>query len=321
MRVVLAALVLALAVGLDYALYPRLAGVGGEPHPGGGNGVWMRYWWYNGDRPAEELPGVVADLRARGISQLYFNVGQVGADGRLQRGRPESARRMIAALKGSSATPIAWAIALNPGMGGQVDISDPAVRVAMVEEARWLVADCGFRGVQWDWEYARGATDELLALLHETRAALPEGAIISIATPAWRPWPTGAFGWREDDFARIAPECDQICVMCYDTAMFLPRAYVGLTRGQVLRVAPAVAAANPDCRVLIGVPTYGDPNSAPSHHAHAENLRMALKGLREGNTLLQRRHPGVPIPAAAIFANWTTEPPEWRTWDEVWVGP
>jgi len=307
-----------LALAGDYALYPRLARVGGESAPGAA-GIWMRYWWYTGERSQQDRERASAELKRRGFRYLYCHVGEVGGDGRLQRGRLTEGARLIRAFADDGLVPIAWVLAKTPGIGGKVEISRPQVRAAMVEEAAWLVEECGFAGVQWDWEYARGATDDLIALLRESRAALPDGAVISVATPCWRTCRQVAGGWSEADFERIAPECDEVCVMCYDTAMFIPRAYVWLARRQMLRVPPAVARGSADCRVRIGLPTYGDRGSLSSHHAHAENLRMGLKGVREGLSLARRRGLDTSTFAGpAIFANWTTGADEWRTWDEWW---
>ena len=309
------------APAADYVLYPRLAGVGGEHGRSGDAGIWLRYWWYTGERTEDQRAQTALALKRRGFRYLYCHVGEIGGDGRLERGRLRDGEHLIRGFaEDPDLVPIAWILAKTPGIGGPVDISRRSVREAMVEEGAWLVEECGFAGVQWDWEYAPGATDDLVALLRETRGALPEGAIVSIATPCWRTCRWLAGGWSEADFERIAPECDEVCVMCYDTAMFLPRAYVWLTRRQMLRVPAAVARGNPECRVLIGLPTYGDRGSLSSHHAHAENVRMGLKGVREGLATARGRGPVTSTFAGpAIFANWTTDEAEWETWDELWL--
>ncbi len=331
----IAALLLALAA--DYALYPRFAGIGGDvpmlPMPG----VWMRYWWFTGDRSPEELEAELTKLWSHGIQEHHFCVGQVRADGWLERGHPDAARAIGAMYERQwdsmpadwVINPMAWVIVLNERAGGDVDIADPQVRAAMVEEAVWLVEEAGFHGIQWDWEFAPDATDELLALVRATKAALPFGTPVSITTPPWMPWPLRRWGWSEEDFRRAGAECDHLYVMCYDTGMVLPRAYVWLVRQQVIHVAKGLAEAPQHCRFHVGVPTYGDENSLPSHHAHAENLRMALKGLREGEDVLDRightphsvgRGPYFGLfEGPAIFANWTTDEGEWRTWDELWL--
>lgn len=320
-RLVAALAVVALSVTADYALYPRLAGVGGRDAAAGTAGIWLRYWWYTGERTDRQFAETAAALMRRGFRYLHSHVGEVGGDGRLKRGRLTEGRDFLAGFaRDADLVPVAWILAKTPGIGGEVEISRPEVRAAMVEDAVWLVEECGFAGVQWDWEYAPGATDELISLLRESRAALPEDAIISVATPCWRAFRPVTGGWSEADFERIAPECDEVCVMCYDTAMFLPRAYVWLTRQQMLRVPTAVARGNPDCRVLIGLPTYGDRGSLSSHHAHAENLRMGLKGVREGLAMAQTRGIDTSTFAGpAIFANWTTDPDDWKTWEELWL--
>jgi len=345
-RILLAALAaLAIAVALDYALYPRLATVrAGKSWHVPPAAIWLRYWWFTGDRSIEELEAELERLSELGIGDHYFCVGQIGPDGRLERGHPDSAREIGALWERQWGSPepewridpIAWIIVLNERAGGEVDIADPAVRANMVEEAVWLVEEAGFRGVQWDWEFAPGATDDLIALLRESRETLPFGTTISVTTPPWLPWPLGRWGWSEDDFRRIGAECDEICVMCYDTGMVLPRACVWLVRQQVIRVALALSEAEGHCRFRVGVPTYGDEGSLASHHAHAENLRMALKGLREGEEILWAHwwwpHPrsqaarmaGRPawfghFQGPAIFANWTTDEADWRTWEELWA--
>ena len=320
---------LIVALGTDYVLYPRVAATGGTQYSSASS-VWMRYWWFTGDRSPDELEAELTKLWSHGIQHHYFCVGQIGPDGQLERGHPNAARvigelyeRQRDRMPGDWViSPVAWVIVLNERAGGDVDITDPSVRAKMVEEAVWLVEEAGFRGIQWDWEYAPGATDELIALVRETKEAVGEGIPVSVTTPPWMPWPLQRWGWSEEDFTRIGAECDEIAVMCYDTGMYLPRAYVWLVRQQVVHVANALADRAGYCGFYIGVPTYGDEGSLPSHHAHAENLRMALKGLQEGFAEAQEEHPNLGIAmfgGPAIFANWTTEEDEWETWDELWA--
>lgn len=202
--IALAALIVALAA--DYVLYPRLAATEGMQYCSA-SGVWMRYWWFTGGRSSEELEAELARLWSHGIQKHYLCVGQIDADGTLERGHPDAAR-VIGALyerQGGEGTadwtlnPVAWVTVLNERAGGEVDITDPDVRAKMVEEAVWLVEEAGFRGIQWDWEYAPGATDELIALVRETKKAVGEGIPVSVTTPPWMPWPLRRWGWSEED--------------------------------------------------------------------------------------------------------------------------
>ena len=67
--------------------------------------------------------------------------------------------------------------------------------------------------------------------------------------------------------------------------------------------------------MLLGLPTYD--NRTRSHYPSVENLRLALKGVREGLT-----NPHA-VPAAfagvALFADYTTSPEEWRQYDKLWL--
>ena len=60
----------------------------------------------------------------------------------------------------------------------------------------------------------------------------------------------------------------------------------------------------------------GFPCSARSHNARAENLRLGLKGVREG--LASPRATPVAVEGVAVFANWTTEPQEWELYETLW---
>jgi spore germination protein YaaH len=186
----------------------------------------------------------------------------------------------------------------------------------MVREAVWLVEECGFDGVQWDYEICRDGDPALVALLQETRDALPPDKIVSVTTGMWAPAPFRRWGWSEDYFARVAASCDQVAVMGYDSAIYLPRGYVWLIHQQCVRVTRAVARGNPYCRVLVGVPTYG--KGGLSHHAYAENLRMGLKGVREGLSD-PAAEPSV-FAGVAPFADYTTQPEEWEIYRKLWLG-
>jgi hypothetical protein len=304
----------------DYALYPLLARPGGRSANQGENGLWLRYHWYFGRRSEAQVRELARRLRERQIRYAYCHVRHITRDGRLRYHYPEAARRLVAALhrEAPAVKVIAWVFAGNSRVAstgvGEVDLSRPAVRRAMVAEARWLVTDCGFDGIQWDYEICDSGDADFLRLMRETRAALPAGKLLSVATPIWVPAPFRRWGWSERDFARLATTCDQMAVMGYDSGLYLPRAYVWLVHQQAVHVTRAVARSNPRCRVLLGLPTYA--RGGLSHHAWAENLRLALKGAREGMAD-PRARPSV-FAGVAPFADYTTQPEEWETYRVLW---
>lgn len=316
-RVLLLALLL---LGADYLAYPVISRAGGRSGNKGTNAIWLRYTWYFGEWNDDELRRCAERLREGQMRYAYCHMRHTGPDGRLAFRYPEKAQRLADELRRHlpSLKVVAWVYVANDRAGGAVDIADAAVRRQMIEEAVWLVTECGFDGIQWDYEICASGDQAFLDLLRETRPALPEGKILSACTPMWypRPWPR-SHCWETDYFSRAAAMCDQLVVMCYDSAIYLPRAYVWLVREQAARVTRAVAQGDPDCRVLLGVPTYG--KSRASHHTRAENVRMALKGVREG--LGSTRAVPASFAGVSIFADYTTDPEEWEDYVALWVQP
>jgi hypothetical protein len=320
--IVAGVLALLTLLAADYYLYPLWAPIGGRSFNHGDNGLWLHYDWYFGTAK-ESIPTLAQRLKAEQIRWAYFHVRFIGKSGKLRYRHPEFAKQLAklrAALADPSIKLIAWIYIGNErGITG-VDLADARVRAAIAGEARWLVHECGFDGVQYDYELCADGDADFLKLLRETRAQLKQApakpALLSVATPMWLAWPFRYWGWSDEYFARVAALCDQMAVMGYDSGLYLPRQYVWLMRQQAMHVTRAAAHGNPQCRVLLGVPTYKD--SSPSHHVHTENLRMALKGVREGmatNAAVPGSFSGV-----AIFADYTTNPAEWLAYRQLWLG-
>ncbi len=302
---------------LDYLSYPYFAHPVGRSFNRGENGLWLRYKWYFGEET--DVPTLAQRLQDEQIRYAYFHVRDVTKNGALRHHCPDVAGRLVVPLHRQAPTVklIAWVYAGNVAGRGSVDLSRPEVRRAMVQEAVWLVTVCGFDGIQWDYEICPSGDADLRRLLRETRAALPPGKLLSVAVPLWVPAPVSRFGWQEADFGDVASVCDQMAVMCYDTGLYLPRSYVWLTHQQVVHVTRAVARRDPRCRVLFGIPTYGA--GGLSHHAPAENIRMALIGVREGLADPQA-DPSV-VAGVAPFADYTTQDSEWKTYQAWWRRP
>ena len=68
----------------------------------------------------------------------------------------------------------AWIFVGNERAITGVDLHDEKVRARMVSEAAWLVGNCGFDGVQWDYEICADGDSNFLKLLRETRACVTE---------------------------------------------------------------------------------------------------------------------------------------------------
>lgn len=283
---------------VDYWAYPYSSDLGGRSHNKGENGLWLRYTWYFGEKSDADIVELARDLTHRHIRYAYFHVRFIRKDGSLNFRKSESLTltsrlRMVA----PRVRPIAWVY-----VDGSVDLGDRTVRARMIKEATWLVQTCAFDGVQWDYEPCTSGNQGFLKLLEETRSALPR-AHLSVASPVWYPWPLTSIGWTEQYFSEVGKRCDQIAVMCYDTGFYTPRSYAWLVREQAARLPKAAAPA----QVILGLPTYGA--GFRSHNPRAENIRIALKAVREGP----------PVPGVALFADYTTDSEEWAWFEKAWL--
>jgi hypothetical protein len=238
-------------------------------------------------------------------------VRYIKADGTLRFRYPKQARKLNRHLGklAPNVRRIAWMFA-GHGKLGDVDLSRAEIRAQMAKEAAWLVNECGFQGIQWDYEICLDGDPHFLDLLERTRSAMPAGAFLQVAAPMW--FPMKGIGWSTTYFGQVAKRCDQVAVMCYDSGFYFPRAYTWLVERQVRALPEAVRKGNPRCELVLGLPTYEE--GPPSHNSHAENLRFALWGVRKGLSATSSDA----IDGIAIFADYTTDDREWETLERYW---
>ena len=304
---------LALCALADYAFYPWGKPISAPTGDRGTNGLWLRYTHYFGEKSEEETKTLARDLRTRRVHWAYFHVRDVQKNGELRFRRPREARQLLRQIRRENPNVrcLAWVFVDSSAVAP----SRPDVRRQLVQEALWLVNTCGFDGVQWDYESCPSGDESFLDLLDETRKALPRTATLGVCAPAWLPFGE-RFGWSEAYISKVAARCDQVAVMCYDTGFFTPRAYIWLTRQNVVRFTRAVRMGNPKGMLMLGVPTYGP--GLRSHNPRAENLENALRGVREGladSGAARENFAGV-----APFADYTTDDGEWEVWRRDWLG-
>ncbi len=284
------------------------------------NGLWLRYYWYAGKHMStKEWDDMLERLRANQIKYAYFHVLTTKPDGTLKMHNLDNAKKITTAVHAGAPQTrvIAWVyVGAAPQKDG-LDLSKSDIRASLVKEARWLIDECGFDGVQWDYEFCANGEKGLLALLDETRAALKPANIISVATPMW--YPNTLWGWNDNYFREVASKCDQICVMCYDSYLYFPRAYAWLLSQQVVHVTRAVAGANASskahCMLVFGLPTYEDVTLA--HQAKCESFANSLRGLNAGLESVGAVRDVVE--GIAPFADYTTDGAEWKTYADYWL--
>lgn len=276
----------------------------------GDNGLWLRYYFVWGKHSEAEQEAMAQRLREQQIKYAYFHVLDTKSDGALSERKEAGARKMTALLhsKVPQTKAIAWVYVASFGKNRN-DLSNPAVRKNLIDQARWLTEVCGFDGIQWDYEFCFNGDAGFIKLLEETRQALPN-TFLSTATPMW--YPGTLWGWDDAYYAQVARHADQIAVMCYDSWCYLPRAYVWLVAQQAIHVTQA--AGDTRCKVILGLPAYEDATIA--HHRRTEDLLHGLIGVYQGmedpNTIKDR------FEGIALFADYTTDAQEWQLYDRNW---
>lgn len=301
-----------IAGSIDYLRYESVAPTPQSTFNTGKNGIWLRYLWYAGKHSEPEFADMYKQLATNQMRYAYFHVLTTKSDGRLKLRNEQGAKTLTKGVKENA--PNTRAIAWVYVGSLEVDLNNPQVRKALVDEFRWLVEECGFDGVQVDYEFALNGAQGLLRLLEETRQALPKNKLLSVATPMW--YPGILWGWSDEYFQDVAKRCDQIAVMSYDSYLYIPSAYVWLVAQQAIHVTADCAKANPACKVILGLPTYN--NQTLAHHPHSESLKNALRGVRLG--LEDRNAKPESFEGVAMFADYTTDDREWSQYEEYWLG-
>lgn len=310
------AFVLAAAVlAADYLRYSTLHPLKPCSFNKGKNGLWLRYYWYAGKQNSADFKSMVERLRENEIQYAYFHVLTALPDGHLHLHKLAEAKRITNEVHMNAAPTkaIAWLYIGAFGPNGGIDLGNAEVRKNLVSEAIWLTKDCGFDGVQWDYEFAQDGGRNLLQLLAETRTALARDKLLSVATPMW--YPGTLWGWSDEYFKQVARHCDQIAVMCYDSYAYLPRTYAWIVSHQAIHVTNDCFSSNPNCKVILGLPTYEDITLA--HHGFSESLGNALRGACHG--LSDKRAKPDACDGIALFADYTTDATEWHEYEKFWL--
>jgi len=285
----------------------------------GRDALWLGHSWVDGRKTPADAARLAATLRDTGVHDLYVHVGPLEEDGRLDPTvRPRSAP-LVRALH--RALPSARVLAWVGGVVGRqgLDLDRPETRDRIWAAAEGVLAD-GFDGVHYDLEPVASGDDSLLALLQATRTAMARhGAVLSVAAPKLEPLPGmaeaatigGGRGtqWTPRFLGEVAHDVDQVVLMAYDTGLPLESLYGGYV-ARLTHLALGAVPASTD--LLIGVPAFHDENTG--HHASAETVRAALRGVRLGlSDDLARKRFGV-----ALYVDFAATDADWQAYRDAW---
>lgn len=295
------------------------------------NAVWLEHTWSGQQHSDGEYNQLADQLQGEGVTYVYAHVGPLESDGTIPATRASNAANLVSALhaRAPGIKVLAWIGQLEAASRAPasetVNLADSRVRAAIVSTAASFVRDDEFDGVHYDIEPIQNNNAHYLDLLIATRAALPDGALISVSAQKWAPnahiadvlYRAGRGGqwWTSYYYAAVAAHVDQMAVMTYDSGMPTARAYEIFVQQETKHILLAVRTASHPPQILIGVPTYtGDD---PWFHASAENMTTALDGVIAG---LNSEDETEPFVGVAIYRLGVTTSADWRTYDRMWLG-
>jgi hypothetical protein len=319
LRVFVLLVVLGIAAGV-YVAYAPYGDTAAHPFNQDRNAVWLEHRWLEKPHSVEEMEQMFRFLDHHGIVYAYPHLIPFDSAGRLPLHNREQMRAFLASARrvAPNMKLLPWVGGLRVGYkrsrAGTIDLGDLGQRQRMVAECRGLM-DEGFDGIHVNVEPIANGDDDYLALLRALRAAVGTGILSLSAT---RPGPVAPafapnFFWTADYYARIADSADQVVLMTYDTAIPTPSLYRRYV-AYAARTVTANLARSHRTRVLVGIPTYDE--TGLMHRKGVETPENALLGVVSG----LRGRTGGTFEGVALYAEWTTDPEDWATYERVWRG-
>ena len=291
---------------------------------GGPNALWAEHDWVGKAHSEAEYDDLAGLLQANRITDVFFHVGPLAADGTIDPSLYPNAAALIAALERRlpDLRAQAWIGQKEKRGGGPLDLDDAAVRSTIVETAHGFL-DLGFDGIHYNIEPVPSGDRSLLALLDETRPVVDAaGAVLSIAADEIEPYPgarhmlrrfmPGAHLWASDYYEAIGARTDQIAVMMYDTTIPYAWAYSAAVAWVTRLTWHNIGT---ETVLFIGVPTYEEATAG--FDPAVENMESTLIGI--ARTMPSDRD-SPRMFGLAIYANWTTDETEWAFWRRHWLG-
>jgi hypothetical protein len=285
----------------------------------GRDAVWLGHAWVDGLRGSDDVKALADRVRGGGIRDLFIHSGPFNDDGTLDPARHPHAEWAVRVIR--AAVP---GVRVQAWLGqrvdpGRLDLADPQVRARVVDAARRML-DVGFDGIHYNFEPVPDGHVGLLDLLDSTRElARSRSAVVSMSAHHVEPLPGMSHiddmlightkWWSPRYLSEVARRVDQIAVMSYDTGLYSQSLYAGYVRRQT---EVALAAVPADTALLMGVPAYHDNTLA--HHASAETVAAAIRGVRLALGSDQRQEFGV-----AVYADFAATEPDWNSYHTDWV--
>jgi len=308
---------------LGYLAYAPAGDFAPHPFNQDRNAVWLEHRWLEREQPEADTEALLAGLERRGVAYVFPHLIPFNSAGRLPLHSRTQMRAFLAAARR-----VAPGIKVLPWVGGvrrgyrrtrpgSIDLGDLGQRQRIVAECRGLI-DEGFDGIHLNVEPVDDGNVDFLSLLRALRSAVGAERVLSLSTI--RPGPIAVpfapnFLWTPGYYARVAGIADQVVIMAYDTGLPTPALYQRYVGYAAAAVQGALVGSRARARFLIGVPTYDE--TGLMHRGGVETPDNALLGVIAG---LRGVGGGGTFEGVALYAEWTTDEGEWRTYERLWRG-
>jgi hypothetical protein len=286
----------------------------------GKNAVWIEHAWVGDFKTDVEIQNLVNTLNKYDFGVVFVHVGPLKSDGSID---PETYQYSIHFV--DTFRKFDKDIQLQAWMGQlrwKIDLDDPQVRHNVVKKSIIMTQLVGFDGIHFDIEPVWDEDEGFIKLLEETRSAIPEEKVISVAMAKFLPKSLIWFlqNLREFEnysthinYTNVAKYADQIAVMVYDTSITKEWLYRLVVREQTIWVTSLLK----DTDVFIGIPSYEYEQIRPWFNHEVENVENGLKGIISGLNNLRSNVDN--FAGVAIYPYWEIDQEEWDVYQELWL--
>ena len=293
-------------------------------HSQGKNALWARHQWVGEPHSPAEYAQLITLLQQHGISDVFFHVGPLNAQGRIEAHKYPFASDLLRRLKQSypQLHIQAWIGQVEVRGGGPLDLSNPIVQKNILHTAE-IFLELGFDGIHYNIEPIYSDDTRLLELLQQTKKitqsrqkllsfSCDEPELLPGMSYLSRFISKQAGFWTLDYYRQVAEHVDQLAVMMYDTALPTDWLYGHAVKWITQKLLTELPS---ETTLFMGVPSYED--TSWSFHPKAENISSGLRGIKQGlatfhNSKLQNF-------GVAVYAEWTTDADEWKTFAKEWL--